>query len=96
MLHKSLSSNADSLAYDLEDSVAHAQKPKARRQVATFLDVRSCYNCKVYGLPTYFDPQGDRVASGERAVRINAVGTGFEQDDLEAVVRTHHPSSQRD
>ncbi|KAK4701765.1 citrate lyase subunit beta-like protein, partial [Phenoliferia sp. Uapishka_3] len=68
MLEKSLGSNADSLAYDLEDSVAYAQKPRARSQVAAFLN-------------------GDRVAKGERAVRINAVGTGFEQDDLEAVTK---------
>ena len=39
MLEKSLGSNADSLAYDLEDSVAHAQKPMARKQVAAFLNV---------------------------------------------------------
>ncbi|KAL8278379.1 hypothetical protein RQP46_009271 [Phenoliferia psychrophenolica] len=74
MLEKSLGSNADSLAYDLEDSVAYAQKPTARKQVAAFLN-------------------GDRVAPGERAVRINAVGTGFEQDDLEAVLSCRHISA---
>ncbi|KAM0745971.1 beta subunit of citrate lyase [Meredithblackwellia eburnea MCA 4105] len=71
MLEKSLVSGADSHAYDLEDSVAHAQKANARQLVAKFLN-------------------GDKIAKGERAVRINAVGTGLEKDDLEAVLGAEH------
>lgn len=39
MLEKSLSSSADSVAYDLEDSVSPGKKADARRLVAELLDV---------------------------------------------------------
>lgn len=39
MLEKSLSSPADSVAYDLEDSVSPGKKADARRLVAELLDV---------------------------------------------------------
>lgn len=68
MLEKSLSSPADSISYDLEDAVAPAAKPEARRLVSELLD-------------------GPRLPSGEAVVRINAVGTGFEADDLDAALR---------
>lgn len=67
MLEKSLLSQADSVAYDLEDAVAPAAKPAARKAVAELLD-------------------SDRRPKGECVARINAVGTGFEADDLDAVV----------
>lgn len=39
MLEKSLSSPADSIAYDLEDAVAQNQKVEARRLVSNLLNV---------------------------------------------------------
>lgn len=39
MLEKSLSSPADSVAYDLEDSVSPGKKADARRLLAELLDV---------------------------------------------------------
>jgi citrate lyase subunit beta-like protein len=71
MIEKSLSSPADSVAYDLEDAVAPSAKPEARRLVAELLD-------------------SDRRPAGEVVARINAVGTGFEVDDLDAVLRARH------
>ncbi|WVQ83310.1 hypothetical protein IAT38_005449 [Cryptococcus sp. DSM 104549] len=71
MLEKSLCSPADSIAYDLEDSVAPGKKADARRLVAELLD-------------------GERRPAGEVVARINAIGTGYEDDDLDAVLRTRH------
>lgn len=42
MLAKSLKSPADSIAYDLEDSVAVGKKGEARRLVCDFLEVGFC------------------------------------------------------
>ncbi len=41
MLEKSLLTSADSIAYDLEDSVTPAKKVEARAAVAEFMDVRN-------------------------------------------------------
>ncbi|BEI83084.1 hypothetical protein CcaverHIS002_0309520 [Cutaneotrichosporon cavernicola] len=71
MIEKSLSSPADSVAYDLEDAVAPSAKPEARRLVAELLD-------------------SDRRPAGEVVARINAVGTGFEVDDLDTILRARH------
>ncbi|KIR68752.1 citrate lyase subunit beta-like protein [Cryptococcus bacillisporus CA1873] len=71
MLEKSLSSPADSVAYDLEDSVSTGKKADARRLVAELLD-------------------GERRPKGEVVARINAIGTGYENDDLDHVLRTRH------
>ncbi|KIR56992.1 citrate lyase subunit beta-like protein [Cryptococcus gattii Ru294] len=71
MLEKSLSSPADSVAYDLEDSVSPGKKADARRLVAELLD-------------------GERRPKGEVVARINAIGTGYENDDLDHVLRTRH------
>lgn len=43
MLEKSLSSPADSVCYDLEDAVAPAKKPDARRAVYELLNVSLWY-----------------------------------------------------
>lgn len=69
MLEKSLASPADSISYDLEDAVAPAQKPEARRLIQELLN------------------SGKRP-KGEVMVRINAVGTGFEEEDVKAAVST--------
>ncbi|WVQ98422.1 hypothetical protein IAU59_005545 [Kwoniella sp. CBS 9459] len=74
MLEKSLSSPADSIAYDLEDAVAPAKKPEARKLIADLLN-------------------SDRLPRGEVVARINAVGTGFEEDDLNAVLPTKNLSA---
>ncbi|WWD15632.1 hypothetical protein CI109_100054 [Kwoniella shandongensis] len=71
MLEKSLSSPADSVAYDLEDSVAPSKKAEARKLVAELLD-------------------GERRPQGEVVARINAIGTGYEEADLDEVLRTRH------
>lgn len=41
MLEKSLSLHADSICYDLEDSVSSKKKWEARRAVSALLDVRA-------------------------------------------------------
>ncbi|WWC85161.1 uncharacterized protein L201_000018 [Kwoniella dendrophila CBS 6074] len=69
MLEKSFDSNADSIAYDLEDSVAPGLKAEARRSVADVLN-------------------GSRKPKGEIVARINAIGTGYEEDDLNAILPT--------
>ncbi|KAK8870074.1 hypothetical protein IAR55_000644 [Kwoniella newhampshirensis] len=74
MLQKSLLSPADSIAYDLEDSVAPSKKAEARKLVAELLD-------------------GDRRPKGEVMARINAIGTGYEEADLDEVLRTRHLSA---
>jgi citrate lyase subunit beta-like protein len=93
MLEKSLTSPADSIAYDLEDSVSSGKKREARKAVSEFLDVgpphfvtsllplpvSSCLDC-------WWELQGEARAKGEVMVRINAVGTGYEESDLDSVV----------
>ncbi|WWC69775.1 uncharacterized protein I206_103718 [Kwoniella pini CBS 10737] len=71
MLQKSFDSQADSIAYDLEDSVTPGKKVEARRLVSDILN-------------------GDRRPTGEVVARINALGTGFEEEDLAAVLSTRH------
>lgn len=74
MLEKSLSSPADSISYDLEDAVAPAQKPEARRLVSEMLN------------------SGKRP-KGEVMIRVNAVGTGFEEDDVRTAVSMRSPKA---
>lgn len=76
MLEKSLASPADSISYDLEDAVAPAQKPEARRLVSDMLN------------------SGKRP-KGEVMIRINAVGTGFEEDDVKTAVSTSEAAAGR-
>ncbi|WVQ70458.1 uncharacterized protein L199_008685 [Kwoniella botswanensis] len=71
MIEKSFTSPADSIAYDLEDSVAPGKKDEARRLISEVLN-------------------GDRRPKGEMVARINAIGTGYEDDDLKAVLPTKH------
>ncbi|WVQ75943.1 hypothetical protein IAR50_005578 [Cryptococcus sp. DSM 104548] len=71
MLEKSLSSPADSVAYDLEDSVSPGKKADARRLISDLLN-------------------GERRPRGEVVARVNAIGTGYEEEDLDAVLRTRH------
>ncbi|KAK4688761.1 citrate lyase subunit beta-like protein, partial [Tremellales sp. Uapishka_1] len=74
MLEKSLLTAADSICYDLEDSVTPGKKAKARRLVSDFIN-------------------GDRRPKGEVMARINAVGTGYEQEDLDSVLQARHLSA---
>ncbi|ODO08670.1 citrate lyase subunit beta-like protein [Cryptococcus wingfieldii CBS 7118] len=71
MLEKSLSSPADSIAYDLEDSVSPGKKTEARKLISDLLN-------------------GERRPRGEVVARVNAIGTGYEEEDLDAVLRTRH------
>ncbi|WVW83514.1 hypothetical protein I302_105535 [Kwoniella bestiolae CBS 10118] len=71
MIEKSYTSPADSIAYDLEDSVAPGKKDEARRLIVEVLN-------------------GDRKPKSEIVARINAIGTGYEEDDLNAVLPTKH------
>ncbi|RUS14533.1 Pyruvate/Phosphoenolpyruvate kinase-like domain-containing protein [Endogone sp. FLAS-F59071] len=86
-IHKSISLGADCIVYDLEDSVASNKKGNARRMVIDALEVR------VFGIrkiPKEIIHGSARNASehgkAEKAVRINAVGSGLEYDDLNVVV----------
>jgi citrate lyase subunit beta-like protein len=69
MLSRSLSSPADSICYDLEDSVSPTSKTLARSLLLDHLNLST-------------KPQGEVM------VRINAIGTGYEKADLEAVLST--------
>jgi len=69
MLAKSLQSPADSICYDLEDSVSPIAKSLAREQLVSHLNAI-------------------HKAKGEIMVRINAIGTGHETSDLEAILST--------
>lgn len=71
MLEKSVRSDADAVAYDLEDSVAIGKKDEARARLVYFLN------------------RDDRPTS-EVIVRINSIGSGFEEEDLRAVLQTKH------
>ncbi|KAI8823749.1 Pyruvate/Phosphoenolpyruvate kinase-like domain-containing protein [Fimicolochytrium jonesii] len=70
-LAKSRKLVADSLIYDLEDSVPLNRKGAARNAVFQALE--------------QFD-----VGKSEKTVRINAVGSGLEVDDLSVVLRSRH------
>ncbi|KIJ54837.1 hypothetical protein M422DRAFT_24729 [Sphaerobolus stellatus SS14] len=72
MLQKSLTSNADTLIYDLEDSVAPLQKQAARENLVKFLNDPSLAE----SLPTT-----DRIS-----VRVNSIDTPFFEDDITAVL----------
>jgi citrate lyase subunit beta/citryl-CoA lyase len=68
-LEKGLSSGADALLIDLEDSVAPNAKPQARKRAAAFLHTH--------------------IATKSRPrliVRVNSIGSGLIDDDLDAVV----------
>ncbi|KAH8929607.1 beta subunit of citrate lyase [Atractiella rhizophila] len=70
MLAKSTTTVADAVCYDLEDSVAHSEKPWARSAVVECV----------------FSPLKDPKGESEKLVRINSVGTQWSDADLEAVV----------
>ncbi|CAG8459857.1 8937_t:CDS:10 [Acaulospora morrowiae] len=71
-IKSSLNLTADSIVYDLEDSVAFTRKGVAREMVFDILE----------SLPA--------ESKSERAVRINAVGSGLELDDLNVILRAKH------
>ncbi|CAG8523722.1 11953_t:CDS:2, partial [Acaulospora colombiana] len=66
-IKSSLNISADSIVYDLEDSVSFNRKGVAREMVFNILEA----------LPD--------KSNSERAVRINAVGSGLELDDLNVI-----------
>ncbi|KAI5122460.1 hypothetical protein M0805_008771 [Coniferiporia weirii] len=75
MLQKSLETPSDVIIYDLEDSVAPAAKPAARAALTAFLSRR-------HERPL---PDPPRVA-----VRLNAIGTPFFEEDLRAAIQVPH------
>src|SRR5437899_8848320 len=70
-LARGLESGADALILDLEDSVAAANRPLARRQAREFLGAHGPVD------------QGGRI---RRYVRINPLASGLALDDLAATV----------
>src|SRR5262245_58407509 len=66
MLSKSLGFESDNITYDLEDSVTPALKVDARNQLQTHIR----------------DLAAGRRAFDELAIRVNAVGTPYAEDDL--------------
>ncbi|RKP37785.1 Pyruvate/Phosphoenolpyruvate kinase-like domain-containing protein [Dimargaris cristalligena] len=70
-IKKSLTSPADCIVYDLEDSVAPNRKGAARELVFDALKLKS-------------------ETGPELAVRINAVGSGIEFDDLNVILQSPH------
>jgi citrate lyase subunit beta-like protein len=77
-LHKALTLRADSLVLDLEDSVLLSQKDVARE----------CVRSTLQSLPVAGLRQGQ-----ELAVRINAIGSGLERQDLETILSCPNWSS---
>ncbi|KAG1040765.1 hypothetical protein G6F43_012220 [Rhizopus delemar] len=68
-IHKSISVEADCIAYDLEDSVSSNKKGAARYMVIDALEA-------------------SEHGKAEKAVRINAVGSGHELDDLNVILHS--------
>ena len=71
VMAKALESGADAVIFDLEDSVALAAKPEARKLVAAQIDAVASSGKSVPGI----------------FVRTNSPATGMLKDDLAAVVR---------
>jgi citrate lyase subunit beta / citryl-CoA lyase len=71
VMSKALESGADAVIFDLEDSVAIAAKPEARKLVAARIDAVAAAGKSAPGI----------------FVRTNAPGTGMLEADLAAVVR---------
>jgi citrate lyase subunit beta-like protein len=88
MLNKSLQSLADTIIFDLEDSVAPDQKGAARAQLVEFLKVR--YKAVRIPAPHYrsgVNLQTNRQMSPSRySIRINALDTEFFAEDMQHVV----------
>src|ERR1700761_2016385 len=76
MLQKSLKTNADTIIYDLEDSVAPSERDKstARDKLSTFLS-----STAEKGLPH----------KSQIAVRLNDITTPFFERDIDLAVRTY-------
>ncbi|KLO17277.1 citrate lyase beta subunit [Schizopora paradoxa] len=72
MLQKSLETPSDVIIYDLEDSVAQAQKTTARESLSKFLTTG-------HSKPL---PESNRIA-----VRLNALHTPFFEEDIRAAVQ---------
>ncbi|CAG8449632.1 1901_t:CDS:10 [Diversispora eburnea] len=70
-IKSSLNISADSIVYDLEDSVAFNRKGIAREMVFNILEAAV-------------------ESKSERTVRINAVGSGLELDDLNVMLQSKH------
>ena len=72
VMAKALESGADAVILDLEDSVAIAAKPEARRLVAAQIDAVAVAGNTGKPVPGIF-------------VRTNSPGTGMLEEDLSAV-----------
>jgi len=73
MLGKASTLPADTICMDLEDAVASNQKPQARHNITATLEA-------------WQQSQPDPSKRSERLVRINPVGSGFEQGDIDAIL----------
>jgi hypothetical protein len=94
-LQKSLTdalSTSDTIIYDLEDSVPNSGKEQARTDLVDFLKVSELRRHPSRRLPAptslftscSFDQANPRLKT-RLAVRINAVGSGYEEDDIAAL-----------
>lgn len=62
MLSKSLTSTADTIIYDLEDSVAPAQKTAARQNLVDFLATNTKANSKIdLHYSSHHNPNGLKI-----------------------------------
>lgn len=69
-LEKSLTTEADALIFDLEDSVSESRKPEGRTILSDFLN----------------NVKNDKDQNGRLFVRVNALSTAHTLDDLAAVM----------
>jgi citrate lyase subunit beta/citryl-CoA lyase len=68
LFYKAMSSDADALSLDLEDAVAPAKKPEARKAIHDFLSKLGRDHAKLM------------------IVRVNALGTPYFEEDIDAIV----------
>jgi len=73
MLAKASTLPADTICMDLEDAVASNQKPQARHNITATLE-------------SWQKSEPDASKRSERLVRMNPVGSGFEQGDIDALL----------
>ncbi|KAI8867910.1 Phosphoenolpyruvate/pyruvate domain-containing protein [Ramicandelaber brevisporus] len=86
-VRKSLALRPDTLIYDLEDSVPLSRKGAARQVVFDALTLRANESSNK---TTSTSSGGALAAVPELGVRINAIGSGLELDDLQIVLQSRH------
>lgn len=73
-IHKSITVGADCVVYDLEDSVSSSKKGTARHMVIDALEVS--YSTRIFSTWNWQQTKASEHGKAEKAVRINAVGSG--------------------